>query len=137
MVKKVWVNGSFDILHVGHLRLLEYASLFGNVRVGIDTDERIREKKGADRPYNTLEDRVEFLYGLKYVTDVVTFGSNEELIEEIRIYSPDLMVIGDDYNYHNIIGIEYIPEVKFFEKIPGKSTTKILNYGKASSNKRT
>ena len=45
MVKKVWVNGSFDILHLGHLRLLEYASLFGEVRVGVDTDERIREKK--------------------------------------------------------------------------------------------
>jgi D-beta-D-heptose 7-phosphate kinase/D-beta-D-heptose 1-phosphate adenosyltransferase len=133
MVKRVWVNGSFDILHIGHLRLLEYASLFGSVRVGIDTDERIKEKKGLDRPFNTLEDRVEFLYGIKYVTDVVTFGSNEELIEQIRMYSPNLMVIGDDYNYHSIIGVEYIPEVKFFEKIPGKSTTKILNYGKTNS----
>ena len=83
MVKKVWVNGSFDILHVGHLRLLEYASLFGEVRVGVDTDERIKEKKGSNRPFNTLEDRVEFLYGIKYVTDVVTFGSDEELIEEL------------------------------------------------------
>jgi D-beta-D-heptose 7-phosphate kinase/D-beta-D-heptose 1-phosphate adenosyltransferase len=133
MVKRVWVNGSFDILHIGHLRLLEYASLFGSVRVGIDTDERIKEKKGLDRPFNTLEDRVEFLYGIKYVTDVVTFGSNEELIEKIKTYGPDLMVIGDDYDYHNIIGIEHIPEVKFFEKIPGKSTTKILNYGKTNS----
>ena len=133
MVRKVWVNGSFDILHVGHIRLLEYAALFGDVRVGIDTDERIREKKGLDRPYNTLEDRAEFLYSIKYVTDVVTFGSNEELIEKIREYEPDLMVIGDDYSYHSIIGIEYIPEVKFFEKIPGKSTTKILNYGKTNS----
>jgi D-beta-D-heptose 7-phosphate kinase/D-beta-D-heptose 1-phosphate adenosyltransferase len=130
---RVWVNGSFDILHTGHLRMLEYASLFGNVRVGIDTDERIREKKGPDRPYNTLEDRVEFLYGIKYVTDVVTFNSDEELIEQIIIYSPDTMVIGDDYNYNNIIGIEYIPEVKFFEKIPNKSTTKILSYGKTNS----
>lgn len=129
---RVWVNGSFDILHIGHLRLLEYASIFGEVRVGVDTDERIREKKGADRPYNTLEDRVEFLYGLKYVTDVVTFDSDIELIERIREYGPDMMVIGDDYNYDSIIGREYIPEIKFFEKIPGKSTTKILNYGKTN-----
>ena len=49
-MKKIWVNGSFDILHVGHIRLLEYASLFGSIRVGIDTDERIKEKKGKDRP---------------------------------------------------------------------------------------
>ena len=130
---RVWVNGSFDILHIGHLRMLEYASLFGEVRVGVDTDERIREKKGPDRPYNTLEDRVEFLYGLKYVTDVVTFSSDEELIEEIKIYGPDIMVIGDDYNYDSIIGKEFIPEIKFFKKIPGKSTTKILSYGKTNS----
>jgi D-beta-D-heptose 7-phosphate kinase/D-beta-D-heptose 1-phosphate adenosyltransferase len=133
MVKKVWVNGAFDILHIGHVRLLEYAASFGSVRVGIDTDERIKEKKGKDRPYNTLKDRVEFLYSIKYVDSVITFGSNEELIESIREYTPDLMVIGDDYDYHTIIGIEYIPEVCFFEKIKGKSTTKILSYGKTNS----
>jgi D-beta-D-heptose 7-phosphate kinase/D-beta-D-heptose 1-phosphate adenosyltransferase len=133
MVKKVWVNGAFDILHIGHIRLLEYAASFGSVRVGTDTDERIKEKKGKDRPYNTLKDRVEFLYSIKYVDSVITFGSNEELIESIREYAPDLMVIGDDYDYHTIIGIEYIPEVRFFEKIKGKSTTKILSYGKTNS----
>jgi D-beta-D-heptose 7-phosphate kinase/D-beta-D-heptose 1-phosphate adenosyltransferase len=130
MIKKIWVNGSFDILHIGHIRLLEYANLFGNVRVGIDTDERIKEKKGKDRPYNTLEDRVEFLYSLKYVNSVVTFGNDDELINNIKEYSPDIMVIGNDYNYHSIIGIEYIPLVKFFPKIEGKSTTKILSYSK-------
>jgi D-beta-D-heptose 7-phosphate kinase/D-beta-D-heptose 1-phosphate adenosyltransferase len=134
MVKKVWVNGSFDILHLGHIRLIEYAASLGSVRVGIDTDERIREKKGKDRPYNTLEDRVEFLYSIKYIDSVVTFSSNEELVNNIKEYNPDLMVIGDDYSYHSIIGIEYIPEVRFFEKIAGKSTTKILSYGKTSSN---
>jgi D-beta-D-heptose 7-phosphate kinase/D-beta-D-heptose 1-phosphate adenosyltransferase len=132
-MKKIWVNGSFDILHLGHVRLLEYASIFGSVRVGLDTDERIKEKKGKDRPYNTLEDRVEFLHSIKYVDSIVTFGSNEELIENIREYGPDVMVIGDDYNYDNIVGIEYIPEVRFFPKIEGKSTTKILNYGKTNS----
>jgi D-beta-D-heptose 7-phosphate kinase/D-beta-D-heptose 1-phosphate adenosyltransferase len=133
MVKKIWVNGTFDILHIGHVRLLEYAYIFGSVRVGIDTDERIKEKKGKDRPYNTLEDRIEFLYSIKYIDSVVTFDSNEELINQIREYQPDMMVIGDDYNYNNIIGIEYIPEVRFFPKVEGKSTTKILNYGKTNS----
>ena len=133
MVKKVWVNGSFDILHLGHVRLLEHAASLGSVRVGIDTDERIKEKKGKDRPYNTLEDRVEFLYSIKYIDSVVTFNSNEELVNSIKEYNPDLMVIGDDYSYHSIIGIEFIPEVRFFEKIAGKSTTKILNYGKTNS----
>ena len=130
-MKKVWVNGAFDILHIGHIRLLEYAASFGSVQVGTDTDKRIKANKGKDRPYNTLKDRVEFLYSIKYVNSVVTFGSNEELVESIRKYGPDIMVIGNDYNYHSIIGIEYIPLVKFFSKIEGKSTTEILNYGKA------
>lgn len=130
---KIWVNGSFDILHLGHIRLLEYANSFGRVRVGIDTDERIKEKKGSTRPYNTLKDRVEFLYSLKYITDVVTFGSNDELIQQIKEYEPDIMVIGNDYNLESIIGKEYIPEIKFFNKIPNKSTSKILSYGKTNS----
>lgn len=127
-MKKVWVNGSFDILHLGHIKLLEFASTFGNVRVGLDSDNRIREKKGEGRPYNTLEDRVEFMRGIKFVNDIVTFSTNDGLIESIRDYQPDLMVIGDDYNYHTIIGIEYIPKVVFFNKLKGKSTTNILRY---------
>ena len=40
---KVWVNGSFDVLHRGHIELIQFASKFGTLRVGIDTDERIKE----------------------------------------------------------------------------------------------
>ena len=44
-MKKVWVNGTFDILHIGHIRLLNFAKSFGIVRVGLDTDDRVSEKK--------------------------------------------------------------------------------------------
>ena len=125
---KVWVNGSFDILHIGHIRLLEHARSFGDVRVGLDTDERIQEKKGEYRPINNLQDRMDFISSIRFVNDVVSFGSDDELISRIREYEPDIMVIGDDYNYHSIIGVEYIPRVEFFQKIKNKSTTTILNY---------
>ena len=128
-MEKVWVNGTFDILHIGHIKLLEYASTFGIVRVGLDSDERIKEKKGFDRPYNCLEDRIKFMDSIKFVNDVVFFNSDDELIKHIKEYGPDLMVIGDDYNYRSIIGIEYIPKVMFFQKIKNKSTSKILSYG--------
>jgi D-beta-D-heptose 7-phosphate kinase/D-beta-D-heptose 1-phosphate adenosyltransferase len=132
-VVKVWLNGSFDILHIGHIRLINHAASLGIVRVGLDTDERIREKKGMERPFNTLSDRIEFISSITGIDSVVSFGSNNELIERIREWEPDIMVIGDDYKYHEIIGVEYISKVSFFEKIKDKSTTKILSYGKTNS----
>jgi D-beta-D-heptose 7-phosphate kinase/D-beta-D-heptose 1-phosphate adenosyltransferase len=129
MDKKVWINGSFDILHIGHIKLFEYASSFGSIRVGTDSDRRIKEKKGSKRPFNNLQDRIEFLKAIKYVTDIVTFDSDEELTNEIKKYTPDIMIIGNDYTYESIIGRDYIPEIKFFQKIPNKSTTQILNNG--------
>jgi|LakMenEpi03Aug12_release.lakeMendotaPanAssembly.Ray.scaffolds.fasta_scaffold1157074_1 rfaE bifunctional protein nucleotidyltransferase chain/domain len=123
---KVWVNGTFDVMHVGHIKLLEYASTFGTVRVGLDTDERIKEKKGPKRPVNNLEDRIKFMESIKYVDSVVSFGSNQELETCIKEWDSDIMVIGDDYTYHEIIGVHLVERVIFFNKIKNKSTTKIL-----------
>ncbi len=130
---KVWVNGSFDVLHIGHIRLLEYASTLGSVKVGIDTDERIKKFKGESRPFNLLNDRVEFLHSIKYVDNVEVFDTTEQLKQLIKQYQPDYMVIGSDYRTKPIIGAEFIKEIIFFERIEDKSTTKILNYGKTSS----
>lgn len=125
-MKKVWVNGTFDILHIGHIKLLEYASSFGKLRVGIDSDERVREKKGDLRPYNNLEDRIGFMRSIRFVDSVVSFDSDESLIEHIKQWQPDIMVIGNDYEYNQIIGVEYVPKVEFFNKISGFSTSNIL-----------
>jgi D-beta-D-heptose 7-phosphate kinase/D-beta-D-heptose 1-phosphate adenosyltransferase len=125
---KVWVNGTFDVLHIGHLKLLEFASSFGQLRVGIDTDKRVKELKGIDRPFNTTEDRKYFLQSLKYVNDVVVFDSREELINLVKEYQPDYMIIGDDYKEQIVYGSEHAKELVFFEKLPNYSTTKILNY---------
>jgi D-beta-D-heptose 7-phosphate kinase/D-beta-D-heptose 1-phosphate adenosyltransferase len=123
---RVWVNGTFDVLHIGHVRLLEFAKTFGEVRVGVDTDQRVKERKGESRPYNSLDDRIDFLKSLKSVDSVVSFDSNDELCKRIQEWKPDLMVIGDDYELNSIVGIEHIPRVEFFRKIPGHSTSKIL-----------
>ena len=95
---RVWVNGTFDVLHIGHVRLLEFAKTFGEVRVGVDTDQRVKERKGESRPYNSLDDRIDFLKSLKSVDSVVSFDSNDELCKRIQEWKPDLMVIGDDYD---------------------------------------
>ncbi|NBU82447.1 MAG: hypothetical protein EBS55_12440 [Flavobacteriaceae bacterium] len=125
-MKRIWVNGTFDVLHIGHIKLIQHAASLGLVRIGIDTDERVKEKKGVGRPFNTLKDRIEFISAIKGVESVVSFGSDTELIEKIKDWDPDIMVIGNDYKYHEIIGVEYVPKIEFFEKIEGISTTKIL-----------
>ena len=125
---KIWVNGTFDVMHIGHIKLLEHASSLGIVRVGLDTDERIKEKKGLNRPVNTLQDRIDFMKSIKYIDSVVSFGSNEELEKRIEEWGTDVMVIGDDYKYHEIIGSQLVERISFFDKIKNKSTTKILNH---------
>lgn len=126
---KVWVNGSFDVLHIGHVKLFEYASTLGSVKVGIDTDKRIKSIKGPNRPFNSLSDRVEFLYSVKYIDSINIFDTTEQLIDLIKQYQPDYMVIGSDYRDKPIIGSEYIKEIIYFDRIKNKSTTNILNYG--------
>lgn len=127
---KVWVNGTFDILHIGHIKLLEFASQYGYLRVGIDTDKRVKELKGEDRPFNTQDDRKKMLESIKFVDEVVLFDSREELIENVKNFSPDIMVIGDDYKEQIVYGSEHAKKLVFFEKIPNYSSTKILNYYK-------
>lgn len=127
---RIWVNGAFDILHIGHIKLLKYAAAMGYLRVGIDTDERIKELKGPTRPFNSYNTRKEFLESLRFVNDVVGFDSEQELIEQIKIYQPDVMVVGSDYKDRRVIGAEHAKNVMYFERMAEISTTTILDYGK-------
>ena len=88
---RIWVNGTFDIIHRGHLELLNYASSYGLVRVGLDTDDRVKQFKGDSRPINLLEDRIYLMQNIKSVDSVVSFSSDEELEERIREWQPCLL----------------------------------------------
>jgi D-beta-D-heptose 7-phosphate kinase/D-beta-D-heptose 1-phosphate adenosyltransferase len=132
---RIWVNGAFDILHIGHIKLLKHAAGMGYLRVGIDTDERIKEMKGPSRPFNCFRDREEFLLSLRFVDEVVGFGSEQELIDHIKLYQPDVMVIGSDYRDRRIVGSEFINKIVYFDRLEGVSTTSILEYEKDSSNR--
>ena len=125
---RVWVNGTFDVLHIGHVRLLEYASSLGSLRIGIDSDKRVKELKGEDRPFNTLQDRIEMLLSLKYVNDVKSFDSREEMINLIKAWEPDYMIVGSDYKNKPVIGSEFTKNLLFFDRLEKHSTSKILSY---------
>lgn len=131
---RVWVNGTFDVLHRGHIELLAYASKFGRLRVGIDTDERVKTLKGKDRPYNYFPDRKFLMESITYVDSVVPFGSDEELEDAIREWNPKYLIVGSDYKDKRVIGSHLVDQVLFFDKLEGFSTSKILSYDKNISN---
>ena len=126
-MKSIFVNGTFDILHPGHIQLLNYAkSLGGTLTVGIDSDRRVREKKGYARPVYNVGDRAYMLQNLKAVDYVVVFDSDEELERCIKTVKPDIMVVGSDWKGKSVIGSMYSAELRFFDRIEKYATTKTI-----------
>lgn len=126
---KVMVNGTFDILHRGHIELLNYAKSQGDqLLVAIDTDRRVRELKGQNRPVNNQDDRKIFLYNLKAVDMVMLFDSQEDLINIMKEYKPDIYVKGDDWKKDRPSTAEkFCNKVIYYPRIPNYSTTNIIS----------
>lgn len=123
--KRIFVNGSFDVLHLGHLRLLNYArSLGDHLCVAIDTDRRIRELKGDNRPINNLHERKMMLQNLRCIDEVLVFDSNQDLIHIMEAYKPDIIVKGSDHKETSQLSKQYCKEVIFYERFGGYSSTR-------------
>lgn len=122
---KIVVNGTFDILHLGHLQLLSAARSYPNsyVLVLIDSDRRVKELKGNDRPINTEYERAWLLWSLRYVDRVEIFDTDEELRNYIKDFEPDIMIKGSDYEGKPIIGSEYCKQIRYYP-VNGHSTTR-------------
>ena len=127
----VWVNGCFDILHTGHLELLECAKNLYNVRnyliVGIDSDRRVKELKGEKRPINNENDRQRMLESLRFVDNVVIFDSDTDLRKQILAHGVDFMVVGNEYEDKEVIGIENSKKGCVYYPIDERSTTNIID----------
>ena len=127
MYKKVFVNGTFDLLHSGHIQLLNYArKQCGHVCVGIDTDDRVREKKGPTRPIFNQEERKYFLENLKAVDEVRFFSNDAELEGLVKSYQPDIMIVGSDWKDKSVIGSYWAAKLIFFDRIGEYATTKTI-----------
>ena len=125
-MKRVFVNGTFDVLHLGHLAMLNYAKTLGDhLVVAIDSDERVKRLKGPNRPINDVVERKVMLENLKAVDQVEIFDTDEDLINIIK--TCDIMVKGGDYKTLPIIGKEYVTVV-LFERIDDYSSTKKIQH---------
>lgn len=126
-MKKVFVNGTFDLLHLGHIHLLNYSKSLGDfLYVAIDTDERVREKKGSSRPVYSLEERIFHLQNLKPVDVVLSFGTDEQLENLVKIIEPDIMIVGSDWKGKPVIGSQYAKKLVFFDRIEEYASTKTI-----------
>ncbi len=106
--KIVFTNGCFDILHVGHLRVLRDARAQGDVLlVGVNTDGSVKRLKGKGRPFNPVAHRLELLASLNMVDAVVAFREDtpRKLIQTIM---PDVLVKGGDYKPATVVGSELV-----------------------------
>ena len=121
-MKKVFVNGTFDILHRGHLELLTFARSQGDwLTVAIDSDRRVKQLKGHIRPINDATERANMLQHLRAVDQVLIFDTDAELAEFIQQH--DVMVKGSDYRGRPIVGQDGCKQLIFFEVVNGYSTT--------------
>ena len=104
----VLTNGCFDILHPGHIDILEYSKSLGDkLIVAVNTDESVRRLKGDGRPVNNLTSRMLVLSALSAVDWVIPFAEDtpESLIQQLN---PDILVKGGDYEGKFVAGKEYL-----------------------------
>jgi rfaE bifunctional protein nucleotidyltransferase chain/domain len=129
-MKTVMVNGTFDVLHPGHVALLNTARSYGGcLVVAIDTDRRVRELKGEQRPINNQIDRRIMLSALKAVDIVEFFDSTDELVKLMERYQPDVYVKGSDWKHDTqSTAHQYCKEVIYYDRIEPYSSTKIIQH---------
>lgn len=122
----IWTNGCFDVLHIGHIRMLEFAKSLGDkLVVGIDADIRVKESKGSTRPVNLQDNRKEMLMSIKFVDEVVIFDSDSSLTEEIAKSGSSIIVVGSEYKDRVVIG-SHLAEVVYFDRVKEFSTTSLI-----------
>ena len=126
----VFTNGCYDLLHAGHLKLLESAAQLGDVLViGLNTDESVVRLKGPGRPFVPFAERAALLAGLEVVDWVVGFDEDSPaaLIEAIL---PDVLVKGGDWSPDRIVGRAAVERgggrVLSLPLLPGRSTTALV-----------
>ncbi|MEO1277738.1 MAG: D-glycero-beta-D-manno-heptose 1-phosphate adenylyltransferase [Planctomycetota bacterium] len=133
----VFTNGCFDVLHAGHVSLLERSAKLGDfLVVGLNSDDSVRRLKGADRPVHTAIDRARVLGALEPVDAVVVFEEDTP-IRLIEALVPEVLVKGADYAGKEVVGQDVVERaggrVELIDLVHGLSTTNALSRLEAGS----
>jgi len=128
--KIVSTNGCFDLLHVGHTRILKAARELGDVLiVGLNSDASVQKLKGSSRPINQDSDRAEILTSLDCV-DYVTIFDEDTPVQFLELLKPDIHVKGADYKPEHLAETPVVEkhggQVRILKLVPGKSTTEMI-----------
>ena len=124
-MKRILTYGTFDLLHYGHIRILERAKQLGDyLIVALSTDE-FNQVKGK-KAYHNYETRKKMLEAIRYVDLVIPENNWKQKKEDIIDYKVDIVVMGDDWkNNENFECLRDICEVVYLPRTKGISTTKI------------
>ena len=125
-----FTNGTFDILHLGHVTYLQKAKTFADVLiVGVNTDRSVKTYKDPSRPVNPQQDRIKVLTALACVDYAILFNDPTplKLIKQIR---PDVLVKGADWAIKDIVGtwevLSWGGKVKRIPLVRGRSSTRLI-----------
>lgn len=119
----VLANGCFDLLHVGHLRLLRRAARMGTLIVAVDSDRKVQILKGVNRPIVPAPERIEMLEAIRYVSKAFVF--DRPVAEVVHAIKPDVLVKGADWKKGVVEGAEDAGQLLFIEHT-GHSVTDII-----------
>jgi D-beta-D-heptose 7-phosphate kinase/D-beta-D-heptose 1-phosphate adenosyltransferase len=128
----VFTNGVFDILHPGHIELLEFAKSKGDfLIVGINDDQSVKRIKGSNRPVFSLKERLEVLEAIEYVDYIIPFSQDTPLELIQQLHRIDILIKGGDYHPSQVVGRKEIEtsggKLIIFRFKSSISTTSIIN----------
>ena len=128
--KIVFTNGCFDVLHLGHIKILSESKNLGDkLVVGLNTDESVKILKGKNRPVNNNQHRSMMLAALSFV-DLIVFFEEENPYNLIKLVLPNIITKGGDYKEKDVIGGDLIlskgGQINIIPLLPNLSSSKLI-----------
>lgn len=143
MAVRVFINGCFDLLHVGHVEFIQSAAQLGELTIGVNGDESVKRLKGSGRPIHSIGKRMQMLKSIKRVHKVLSFADDDPTKLLQRLFyegiGPDIVVKGIGYSERTFPELNFLQKVNvtvvFHRPIYNISTTGIISAIKNSGSR--